>query len=109
MATILKNTVIKNCGTVPVLIYETLPTTRVTILGLSFTNLTDKFVYVNVELQSQDSARGFYLKDSILPSGTSLRAVSSGEKLILAGNNAMYVSSTLDDSVDVIISFVEIT
>ena len=42
MATILRNTVIKNCGTVPVLIYETAPTTRVTILGLSFTNLTMK-------------------------------------------------------------------
>ena len=48
MATILKNTVIKNCGTVPVLIYETLPTTRVTILGLSFTNLTDQFIYCDV-------------------------------------------------------------
>ncbi len=109
MATILKNTVIKNCGTVPVLIYETLPTTRVTILGLSFTNLTDQFIYCDVLIKDDTSVTGYYLKDSILPAGTSLRAVSSGEKLILATSNAMYVSSTLDDSVDVIISYVEIT
>jgi len=44
-----------------------------------------------------------------LPQGTSLRAVSTGEKLILATNNAMYVSCSLDDAVDVIISYVEIT
>jgi hypothetical protein len=109
MSTFFRNEVVKNVGTTPVKVIETNGATRATVIGLSFTNLTDKFVYVNVELQSQDSARGFYLKDSILPSGTSLRAVSSGEKLILATSNAMYVSATLDDSVDVIISYVEIT
>jgi|TARA_B110000977_G_scaffold161325_1_gene206198 hypothetical protein len=109
MATVLKNTVIKNCGTVPVLIYETLPTTRVTVLGLSFTNLTDKFLYVNVMVEDDTSISGFYLKDSILPAGTSLRAVSTGEKLVLAPSNRLLVSSSLDDSVDVIVSYVEIT
>jgi hypothetical protein len=109
MATILKNTVIKNVGTVPVLIYETLPTTRVTVLGLSFTNLTDTFVYVNVLVEDDTSVSGYYLKDSILPAGSSLRAVSTGEKLVLAPNNRLLVSSNLDDSVDVIVSYVEIT
>ena len=109
MATVLKNTVIKNCGTVPVLIYETLPTTRVTVLGLSFTNLTDKFLYVNVMVEDDTSVSGYYLKDSILPAGTSLRAVSTGEKLVLAPSNRLLVSSSLDDSVDVIVSYVEIT
>jgi hypothetical protein len=109
MATVLKNTVIKNCGTVPVLIYETQPTTRVTVLGLSFTNLTDKFLYVNVMVEDDTSVSGYYLKDSILPAGTSLRAVSTGEKLVLAPSNRLLVSSSLDDSVDVIVSYVEIT
>ena len=109
MATILKNTVIKNVGIVPVLIYETLPTTRVTVLGLSFTNLTETFVYVNVLVEDDTSVSGYYLKDSILPAGSSLRAVSTGEKLVLAPNNRLLVSSNLDDSVDVIVSYVEIT
>ena len=58
MATLLKNTVIKNCGKEPVLIYETLPTTRVTVLGLSFTNLTDKFLYVDVIVEDDTSVSG---------------------------------------------------
>ena len=60
------------------------------------------------QIQSDDSVRGFYLKDSVLPSGTSLRAVSTGEKLILAPSNQMWVSCSLNDAVDVIISYVEI-
>lgn len=109
MATLLKNTVIKSCGTVPVLIYETLPTTRVTILGLSFTNLTNQFVYVDVLVEDDTSVSGYYLKDSILPAGTSLRAVSTGEKLVLAPSNRLLVRASVDDSVDVIVSYVEIT
>ena len=109
MATVLKNTVIKNCGTVPILIYETSPTSRVTVLGLSFTNLTDKFLYVDVLVEDDTSVSGYYLKDSILPAGTSLRAVSTGEKLVLAPSNRLLVRSSLDDSVDVIVSYVEIT
>jgi len=109
MATFFRNTVVKNVGKVPVKVLETSAVQRATVLGISFTNLTDKFVYCDVEIQSDDSVRGFYLKDSILPAGTSLRAVSTGEKLILAPSNAMYVRSSLNDSVDVIISYVEIT
>ena len=109
MATTLKNTVIKNCGTIPVEIYETLPGICVCVLGISFTNLTDKFVYVDVLVEDDTSVSGYYLKDSILPAGTSLRAVSTGEKLVLAPSNRLLVRSSLDDSVDVIVSYVEIT
>ena len=109
MATTLKNTVIKNVGSVPILLIETPIATRVTVLGLSFTNLTDKFVYVDVLLEDDTSVSGYYLKDSLLPAGTSLRAVSTGEKLVLAPNNRLLVRSSLDDSADVIVSYVEIT
>ncbi len=109
MATLLKNTVIKNCGTQPVLIYETLPSVRVTILGLSFTNLTDSFIYVDVLIEDDTSVSGYYLKQTLLPANTSLRAVSTGEKLVLAPSNRLLVQSSLDDSIDVIVSYVEIT
>ena len=109
MATLLKNTVIKNCGTQPVLIYETLSTTRVTVLGLSFTNLTDSFIYIDVLIEDDTSISGYYLKQTLLPANTSLRAVSTGEKLVLAPSNRLLVQSSLDDSVDVIVSYVEIT
>jgi hypothetical protein len=41
MATTLKNTVIKNVGSVPILLIETPVATRVTVLGLSITNLIE--------------------------------------------------------------------
>ena len=109
MATTLKNVVIKNVGLNPIDTIVTGAGTRVTVLGLSFTNLTDNFVYVNIMIDDDTSNRGFYLKDTILPSSTSLRAVSTGEKLVLAPNNKLLVSASLDDSVDCIVSYVEIT
>ena len=103
----LKNKVTKTIGTVPVIIDETDSSKRHTILGLSFTNLTNQYVYVSVLLNDDTSVEGYYLKDSILPAGSSLRAVSTGEKLILAPNNILKAVASVDDSVDVIVSYVE--
>ena len=58
-----RNTVVKNVGKVLVKVLETIIPQRATVLGISFTNLTDKFVYCDVQIQSDDSVRGFYLKD----------------------------------------------
>jgi len=109
MAVLVKNKVTKTIGTVPVIIDETDSSKRHTILGLSFTNLTNQYVYVSVLLNDDTSVEGYYLKDSILPAGSSLRAVSTGEKLVLGTNNALKVQSSADDSVDCIVSFVETT
>ena len=107
MAVLVKNKVTKTIGTVPVIVDETDSTKRHTILGLSFTNLTNQYVYVSVLLNDDTSVEGYYLKDSILPAGSSLRAVSTGEKLILAPNNILKAVASVDDSIDVIISYVE--
>ena len=109
MAVQVKNKVIKSIGTVPVTVTETDPSKRQTVLGLSITNLTDGFLYVSVLLQDDTSVTGFYLKDTLLPAGSSLRAVSTGEKLVLGTNNALKVQSSADDSVDCNVSFVETT
>ena len=90
MAVQVKNKVIKSIGTVPLLSRNHL-SKRQTVLGLSITNLTDGFLYVSVLLQDDTSVTGFYLKDTLLPAGSSLRAVSTGEKLVLGTNNALKV------------------
>tara|TARA_B100000212_G_C27095098_1_gene413978 strand:+ start:155 stop:484 length:330 start_codon:yes stop_codon:yes gene_type:complete len=109
MAVQVKNRVIKNVGKVPVEVTKTDPSKRQTILGLSITNLTDGFLYVSVLLKDDTSVTGFYLKDSLLAAGSSLRAVSTGEKLVLGTNNELQVQASADDAVDVIVSFVETT
>ena len=109
MATLFKNVVVKNVGSQPVKILETDASTRTTVIGLSLTNLTSEFLYCSVLLQDDTSATGYYLKDTVVPANTSLRAVSTGEKFIVAPNNILYVQSSIDDSIDVILSYVEVT
>ena len=44
----------------------------------------------------------------MVPTGTSLRAVSTGEKLVLDQNNTMKIKSSVANSIDVIASYAEI-
>lgn len=108
MATLFKNKVVKDIGVIPVDIYETDASTRATIIGMSLTNLTASFVYVDVLLQDDTSVTGYYLKETLLPANTSLRVVATGEKLIVAPLNKIQVRSSINDSVDVVLSYVEI-
>ena len=109
MATTFKNKNIVQVGTVPVEVLETTAAQRATIVGLSLTNLTDSFVYVTVLVDDDTSVQGHFMKDVLLPANTSLRAVNGGEKLILAPTNKLSVKSSVSDSVDVLLSYVEIT
>ena len=108
MATLFKNKVVNNIGVLPVDVYETDGSTRATVIGMSLTNLTQSFVYVDVLLQDDTSVTGYYLKETLLPANTSLRVVATGEKLIIAPSNKLQVRSSIDDAVDVVMSFVEI-
>lgn len=108
MATIFKNKVVKDIGTLPVDILETSAAQRATVIGMSITNLTQSFVYIDVLIQDDTSVTGYYLKETLLPANTSLRVVATGEKLIVAPSNKVQVRSSIDDSVDVVMSYVEI-
>ena len=108
MATLFKNKVVNTVGVLPVDVYETDASTRATVIGMSLTNLTQSFVYVDVLMQDDTSVTGYYLKQALLPANTSLRVVATGEKLIIAPSNKLQVKSSIDDSVDVVVSFVEI-
>lgn len=108
MATTFKNKVVTGIGTARQQVLESAANGRITIVGFSLANLTDGVILVNVELQDDTSTTGYFAKDLILPPNTSLRVLNGGEKLILAPSNALYVNSNTNNSVDVIISTVEI-
>lgn len=108
MATTFRNKVIKEVGTVPILALETDANTRSTIVGLSLANLSETTVAVSVLVHDDTSAEGFYLKDVMVPPNTSLRALSAGEKLILAPDNQLYLVADEDEAVDAVISYVDI-
>lgn len=108
MATFFRNSVIKEIGTVPVRILETGAGNRITVIGLSLANLTGGTVVVNILLQDDTSVTGYYVKDVIIPAQSSLRAVTQGEKLILAPTNQLFVQSNVANALDAIVSYVEI-
>lgn len=108
MATTFKNKVIKEIGVVPVLAIETDAATRSTIIGISLANLTSGIVYASVLVHDDTSVEGYYLRDVMIPAHSSLRALSAGEKLILAPENQLYLVADQDNAFDAIISYVDI-
>jgi hypothetical protein len=108
MATVFLNKVIKEVGTTPILALETDAGTRSTIVGLSLANLTDNTVFADVLVHDDTSAEGYWLKDVQIPPNSSLRALSAGEKLILAPSNQLYLVCDTTEGFDAIISYVNI-
>ena len=108
MATFFKNKVVKNIGTQPVEIFTVPAASKVTGIGLSVANLLDGNTRVSITVRDDTSVTGYYVKDVMIAPNASLRAINGGEKLILPGDNILYVHADQDDAVDVIFSFVEI-
>jgi hypothetical protein len=108
MATTFKNKVVANIGTAREEVLATNENARVTVVGFSLANLTEGVVLVDIELQDDASVTGYYARELIVPPNTSLRVLNGGEKLILTPNNNLYVSANVDNSVDCILSTVEI-
>ena len=108
MATFFKNKIVKNVGTVPVVVYMAPSAAKATGIGLSIANLLDGNTRVSITIKDDTSIEGYYVKDVMIAPNASLRAINGGEKLILPGDNALFVQADQDDAVDVIFSFVEI-
>jgi hypothetical protein len=108
MATSFKNTVENAIGTTPVQVVTTTSLTRCTVIGLSLANITGGNVSVNVMVMDDTSTTGYYVKGVIIPPNSSLRVVNQGEKLILAPSNQLLVQSNTANSIDCIVSYVEI-
>jgi hypothetical protein len=108
MATTFKNKVVTEIGTSTTEVLSTSDNNRITVVGFSLANLTDGVVLIDVTLRDSDSTTGYYAKELLLPPNTSLRVLNGGEKLILTPNNNLYVRSNVDNSVDCVLSTVEI-
>ena len=103
MTTVVGNKILKNVGQTEATLLSTDANTRFTVIGLSFTNVSDSVVFVDAFLDS-----GYYMKDVMLPVGSSLRAISAGEKLTMGFNSNFSVSASSNDAIDVIASFASI-
>jgi len=108
MANFFKNKVINNVGTTPIQALEMTASTRATVIGMSLANLTGSNILASVTITDDASTVGYFVKDVIIGPNASLRVINGGEKLILAPENSMHVFCSQDDSLDLILSYVEI-
>lgn len=108
MATFFRNSVIKEVGTTPTTVLQNSANSKMTVLGVSLANVSESSLFVSMTLTDDQGTEGYFLKDVNLPPNSSLRALNGGEKLILGNGNILKVTSNLDTSVDVIVSYVEI-
>lgn len=109
MATLFKNKLYSELGTDNTTVLTTESNAKTTVIGLSLTNLTDSIVLVSVQLEdtiSTDTA--FYAKDVLIPPNQSLRLINGGERLVLGPSTSVKIQSNTSNSLDLVMSYVEI-
>jgi hypothetical protein len=108
MATFFKNKVVNELGTSEQTLISTTPASRATIIGMSFCNLTTAVVKASIKLTDATATSGFFIKDVTIPPYQSLRVVNGGEKLVMAESNSLSAFADVANSLDVVVSYVEI-
>jgi len=82
--------------------YTTPTSTKALVIGMSLSNLTGNTIYVDVK------AKGGYLANNVpIPAGSSLNPVAG--KLVLNAGETVTAQSDTADSVDLIMSYLEMT
>jgi hypothetical protein len=113
MATYFKNVLKSELGTVDTDVLTTGATSKTTVIGLSLSNLTNSLLLASIKLTDPTGNNGspvtaYFIKDVIVPPNQSLRVVNGGEKLVLGASTTITISSSIDDSLDLVMSYVEI-
>jgi hypothetical protein len=110
MATVFKNYLGTGIGTSSSPLFQTNSSATTTVIGLSITNTTTGIIQASIQLQ--DTIAGttaYYIQNVTIPSNTSLRIVSGGEKLILTPSTNVIIYSNVSTSMDIVMSWVEIS
>ena len=112
MATIFRNKLQSEIGISEIEVIDVSTNSRVTVIGMSVTNLTGGIVLATIRVEnttaSSPNDSAYYIKDVVVPPNQSLRVINGGEKLVLAGDMKVYVKSNVASSLDFIASYVEI-
>lgn len=109
MATYFKNVLRSELGTTETTVLTTPNNARVTVIGLSLTNLTSSIILASVRILDEDSLdTAYYIKEVVVPPDQSIRVVNGGEKLVLGPSTSVLITASQDFSLDLVLSYVEI-
>ena len=83
---------------------------RVTVIGLNLANITDyDTVVVNVYVIDENSTQAHYVRGLSISPNSTVKIITQGEKLILPETAGIRIVSDTEDSIDAVISYVEIS
>jgi len=108
MATYLRTRVVKNIGTTPADVIQTVGNNRFTVIGCNIANVIDNPVSIDIYVIDSSSTAAYYVRGLTIPANTSAKMITNGEKLILAEQCGLRIVSDTSDSIDVVVSYAEI-
>ena len=109
MANTFKNRTLRAVGTSPVDVGAVVAaSTQTTLIGMTLANITSGVISVTATLNDGTNTTHI-VKDAPIPTGGSLILLGGDQKVVLMTGDKVIVTSNTASSVDVIMSFLEIT
>jgi hypothetical protein len=110
MPTLFRHSVNTDIGTTPVDVLQIPPGVRATVIGMNIANVTDyDTVVVNIYIIDENSTQAHYVRGLSISPNSTAKIITQGEKLILPETAGIRIVSDTEDSIDSVISYVEIS
>jgi hypothetical protein len=109
MATLFRNVLRTGIGTAETLVLTTSSNAHSTVIGCSLTNTREGIILVSVKLiDTVSSTSAYFVKNVTIPPNQSLRLVNGGEKLVLGPLTEIYIQSNTPNSLDLVMSYIDV-
>jgi len=110
MPTLFRHAVNTDIGTTPVDVLQIPLGVRATVIGMNIANITDyDTAVVDVYVIDENSTQAHYVRGLSISPNSTAKIITQGEKLILPETAGIRIVSDTQDSIDAVISYVEIS
>lgn len=110
MPTLFRHAVTTSVGITPVDVLQIQEGVRATVIGCNIANVTNyDTAVVNMYVVDENSTQATYARGIIIPPNSTVKVITQGEKLILPATSGIRMESDTENSIDVTISYVEIS
>ena len=110
MPTVFKHSLVTQIGTVPTDVVTVGAGVRATVIGCNLANVTEyDTVIADIQVIGSDTTVSYYVKGLAIPPNTAVKVITQGEKLILPESTGLRITANTSDSIDVTVSYVEIS
>lgn len=89
--------------------YTVAANTTAVVIGVTVTNTSGSAITANVFLQDNAAANTYIVANAPISSGASLVPIGGDQKIVMITGDKLWVQSSASNSVDAILSIMEIT